>query len=105
MTGSSEMIGKENRMTEERIEHLELLTRLELTREEKEVLKEELDQMITWIGRLGEADTEGLEEAACGTDAVNVFREDEVCGSMERSDLLQHAPEEQNGMILVPAVL
>ncbi len=106
--GRSRQHGNNDRMetmTEAKIEYLEILTRLELTGEERETLKEDLDQMIAWIGKSGEADTAGLKEAACGTDAVNVFREDEVYSSMGREALLENAPEQKNGMIMVPAVL
>ena len=69
-------------VTTELIDNLANLARLHLREEEKAGIKNDLQRMIAFVEKLQEVDTTGIEPLLHMTDAMNVYREDEVKGSM-----------------------
>ena len=92
-------------VTDELIDKLANLARLQFKNEEKEGLKKDLGQMISFIDKLNELDTEGVEPLLHISPRVNVLREDEVEGSVSREEALMNAPEENGEFFLVPKVI
>lgn len=91
-----------NIISDETIEYVGILAKLELSDEEKEAAKSDMGRMLDYIDMLGELDTEGVEPMSHAFPVQNVFREDEVtCGDM-RDKIIANAPEEKNGMFVVP---
>ncbi len=74
------------------IENLAHLARLEFSTEEKEGLQKDLQSMIAFVEKLNEVDTTGVKPLLHMGSAVNVFREDEVKGSVARTEALLNAP-------------
>ena len=64
------------KITDEIINHLAHLARLEFSDEEKTELKQDLEKMIGFVEKLKEVDTTGVEPLMHITDAVNVLRDD-----------------------------
>lgn len=91
-----------NRITDEIIENVGILAKLELSESEKEQAKRDMDRMLDYIDKLGELDTEGVEPATHIFPIQNVFREDIVTNSDMGEELLANAPEEKDGMFVVP---
>lgn len=91
-----------NRITDEIIENLEILAKLELSESEKEQAKLDMERMLAYIDKLGELDTENVEPTTHILPLQNVLREDVTTNSDTREELLANAPEEKAGMILVP---
>ncbi len=87
------------------IDHLAKLARLQFSDEEKEGLKKDLAQMIGFIDKLNELDTEGIEPLLHMSLQSNVFREDVVQGSVSREEALLNAPEKNTDFFLVPKVI
>ncbi len=79
-------------VNEELVEKLAHLARLTFKDEEKQKMKRDLQQMITFIEKLNEVDTTGVEPLLFMTDEVNVLREDELKGSVTREEALRNAP-------------
>ncbi len=92
-------------VTTEMIDNLAKLARLQFTGEEKEELKKDLAQMIGFIDKLNELDTEGIEPLLHMSPRSNVFREDVVEGSISREEALLNAPEKNEQFFLVPKVI
>lgn len=92
-------------VTDELIDKLANLARLQFSSEEKEGLKKDLGQMISFIDKLNELDTEGVEPLLHISSRVNVLREDEVEGSVSREEALLNAPEQNGEFFLVPKVI
>ena len=92
-------------VTTELIDNLAKLARLQFTSEEKEGLKKDLAQMIGFIDKLNELDTEGVEPLLHMSPRSNVFREDLVQGSVSREEALLNAPEKNEQFFLVPKVI
>jgi len=80
---------KIDRETVDKIAHL---ARLELTEEEKERSITELSEILSFMAKLNELDTTGVEPLIYMNDAVNVLRADEVIQEMTRGEALLNAP-------------
>lgn len=91
-----------NIISDETIEYVGILSKLELTPEEREEAKKDMGRMLDYIDRLGELDTSGVEPMSHVFSVQNVFREDEVTNGDESSKTLQNAPEEKDNMFVVP---
>lgn len=91
-----------NIISDETIEYVGILAKLELSGEQKEQAKKDMGRMLDYIDKLGELDTEGVEPMSHVFPVQNVFREDVVTNSNTREELLSNAPEEKDGMFMVP---
>ncbi len=92
----------ENRINDEMIEHIGILAKLELSAKEREQAKEDMGKMLGYIDKMEELDTSGIEPLSHAFGIRNVFREDEEANGNMREDVLKNAPEEKDGMFLVP---
>lgn len=91
-----------NVISDETIEYVGILAKLELNDEEKENAKKDMESMLDYIDKLNELDTTGVEPMSHVFPVNNVFREDIVTNGDDRENILKNAPEEQNGMFNVP---
>ncbi|MBD5501348.1 MAG: Asp-tRNA(Asn)/Glu-tRNA(Gln) amidotransferase subunit GatC [Lachnospiraceae bacterium] len=91
-----------NIISDETIEYVGILAKLELTGEEKEQAKKDMGSMLDYIDKLGELDTDGIEPMSHVFPVNNVFREDVVTNGDDREAILKNAPEEKDGMFVVP---
>ena len=87
------------------IEKLANLSRLQFDESEKEEIKADLEQMIGFIDKLNELDTTGVAPLLHMTENVNVFREDEVKGEINREDVFRNAPLHDEEFFKVPKVI
>ena len=87
------------------IENLASLARLHFNEEEKKEIKSDLQRMIAFIDKLNELNTEGVEPVLHMSDEINVFREDEIEGSISREEGLKNAPETDGVFFKVPKVI
>ena len=91
-----------NIISDETIEYVGILAKLELSAEEKEQAKSDMGRMLDYIDKLSELDTTGVEPMSHVFPVQNVFREDVVTNGDEREALLANAPEQKDGMFVVP---
>lgn len=84
------------------IEHLALLSRLELSADEKIGFLGDLNKMLGYFRQLQELDTEGVPEMQRPIRLVNVMREDVPGEMFTQAQVLELAPESQDGFIRVP---
>lgn len=91
-----------NIISDETIEYVGILAKLELSAEEKEQAKADMGRMLDYIDKLGELDTTGVEPLSHVFPVQNVFREDVVTNSDMREELLGNTPEQKDGMFMVP---
>lgn len=91
-----------NIISDETIEYVGILAKLELSGEEKEQAKKDMGSMLDYIDKLGELDTTGVEPMSHVFAVQNVFREDVVTNGDAREEILANAPGEKNGMFMVP---
>lgn len=91
-----------NIISDETIEYVSILAKLELSEDEKEQAKKDMGRMLDYIDKLGELDTDNVEAMSHVFPIENVFREDIVTNSDIREELLSNAPEQKDGMFMVP---
>lgn len=91
-----------NVISDETIEYVGILAKLELSEKEKEQAKSDMGRMLDYIDKLGELDTAGVEPMSHVFPVQNVFREDVVTNEDTREQLMMNAPEQKDGMFMVP---
>ena len=91
-----------NIISDETIEYVGILAKLELSEEEREQAKADMGSMLDYIDKLNELDTTGVEPMSHVFPVNNVFREDVVTNEDDRDNILKNAPEEKDGSFMVP---
>lgn len=91
-----------NIISDETIEYVGILAKLELSDEEKEQAKKDMANMLNYIDTLNELDTSGVEPMSHVFPVNNVFREDVVTNGDDREEILANAPEAKEGAFVVP---
>ena len=91
-----------NVISDETIEYVGILAKLELSEEEKEQAKTDMASMLDYIDKLNELDTKDVEPMSHVFPVHNVFREDVVTNGDDRDRILKNAPEEKHGMFQAP---
>lgn len=91
-----------NIISDETIEYVGILAKLELSEEEKEQAKKDMSNMLDYIDTLNELDTSGVEPMSHVFPVNNVFREDVVTNEDDRDEILANAPEAKDGAFVVP---
>ena len=92
-------------ITKEDVEHVAELARLELTHAENAQFITQLNDILTYFEKLNELDTRDVEPTSHVIPMANIFRGDEVRPSLERSKVLQNAPEESHFFFKVPRII
>ncbi|MGN1148076.1 MAG: Asp-tRNA(Asn)/Glu-tRNA(Gln) amidotransferase subunit GatC [Lachnospiraceae bacterium] len=91
-----------NVISDETIEYVGILAKLELSDEEKEAAKKDMASMLDYIDKLNELDTTGVEPMSHVFPVQNVFREDVVTNGDDSANILKNAPGEKDNMFTVP---
>ena len=91
-----------NIISDETIEYVKILAKLELSEEEKEQAKTDIGRMLDYIDKLNELDTSGVEPLSHVFQVSNFFREDVVTNQDERERILKNAPARKDDSFKVP---
>lgn len=91
-----------NHISDETIEYVGILAKLELSGEEKEQAKKDMESMLDYVDKLNELDTDGVEPMSHVFPVNNVFREDIVTNGDDREEIIKNAPERKDGAFVVP---
>jgi aspartyl-tRNA(Asn)/glutamyl-tRNA(Gln) amidotransferase subunit C len=89
----------------ETIDKIAHLARLEVKEEDKQGLLDDMNNILTFMDKLNEVDTSGVEPLVYMTDEVNVLREDEVKQEISRAEALQNAPKQDGKFFRVAKVI
>lgn len=87
------------------VQHVAKLARLNLTAEEEQTLTGQLNAILKYAEKLNELDTEDIEPTTHVLHVSNVMREDETRESLSIEQVMRNAPEEEDGQFKVPAVM
>jgi aspartyl-tRNA(Asn)/glutamyl-tRNA(Gln) amidotransferase subunit C len=87
------------------VEKLANLARLKFEAAEKDDIKKDLQKMISFVEKLNEIDTTGVEPLLHMTDEINVLREDQIKGSISKDEALKNAPLHDEHFFKVPKVI
>ena len=91
-----------NIISDETMEYVGILAKLELSDAEKEAAKRDMGRMLDYTDKLNELDTSGVEPMSHVFPVSNVFREDVVENGDEHEKMLANAPKVKDGMYQVP---
>ena len=93
-------------ITRDYVLHLAQLSSLKLDDDEIDGLRTDISNILGYVEKLGELDTNGVEPTYQVTGLENVWRDDSVIDyGVKRDDLLAIAPESTNNQVKVPKVL
>ena len=84
---------------------LALLARLELSTEEIESVRPQLDSILGFVDKLAQLDTDDIEPMRTALDVDNCWRADEPVISLDRKQALLNSPSTDGKSFLVPPVL
>lgn len=87
------------------IENLAKLSHLSFEKDDLVEIKADLQEMISFIEKLNEVDTTGVEPLLHMSNNVNILREDVVQGSISREEALKNAPDSDGIFFKVPKVI
>ena len=90
------------KITDEIIDYVSSLARLDLNSEEKTKIKGEIEKIIDYMDVLNTLDTSDVEPMSHVLPTTNVFREDVALPSSDRDEILKTAPEVDDGAFRVP---
>lgn len=89
----------------EQVRYIARLARLRFTEEEEQRLAEEMSEIISYVEKLNELDTSGVEPMSHVLDLYNVVRKDEIAQRISREEALKNAPDADGTFFRVPKVI
>lgn len=90
---------------EKMLDHLGVLSKLELKEEERKKTCEDISDMLKYIDKLNELDTEGVDPLVQIIPMENVFRQDKISNKNEKDKMLANAPQKKDGQYVVPRTI
>ncbi|HYG40963.1 MAG TPA: Asp-tRNA(Asn)/Glu-tRNA(Gln) amidotransferase subunit GatC [Cytophagales bacterium] len=81
------------------------LARLEFDPKHEEGMIKSMTEILDWVEKLNEVDTENVEPLLHMSEEINVFREDEVRSHLAHERGLQNAPKKDSDYFRVPKVM
>lgn len=93
------------KITPEEISHVADLARLHLSSEEVGAMAGQLGDILSYVAKLNELDTEGIVPMTHAISIVNAFREDEVKPSLDREKTLANGPQQDGEAFVVPRII
>jgi aspartyl-tRNA(Asn)/glutamyl-tRNA(Gln) amidotransferase subunit C len=93
------------KITNELIDHIAHLSRLEFDGDAKEVIKQDVTNMIDFVDQLNKVDTENVEPLIFMTESINVLREDIAKDTVSQHDALKNAGNHDSDYFKIAKVL
>jgi len=87
------------------VEYVAKLARLEVTEAEKEKFTAQLNDILLYIDKLNELDTQGVAPMSHAIAVTNAFREDKIAESLGTQKALANAPDARGEFFRVPKVI
>jgi aspartyl-tRNA(Asn)/glutamyl-tRNA(Gln) amidotransferase subunit C len=81
------------------------LARLEFNEEDAEKMVQDMTNIISFVEKLNEVDTEGVEPLTTMSHEINALREDIVQPHLDHELALKSAPKKDSDYFRVPKVL
>ena len=92
-------------ITDEIVDHIAHLARLEFEGDKKAAIREDLERIISFMDKLQEVNTENVEPLIFMTNEVNRLREDEAKITLTQAEVLKNAPKKDSDYFRIPKVL
>jgi len=93
------------KISQEEVEHIALLARLNVAESEKELLSDQLSQILTFVNQLRDVDTDGIPLTSTTSIPSNVLRDDVQATSLTDEQATANAPQSEDGFFVVPKII
>ena len=93
------------KITKEEVRYVAHLARLDLDEESTDKFAGQIDEILGYIEKLNQVDTKGIKPTSHAISLTNAFRDDEKREPIERGLALANAPEEEDGLFVVPKIV
>ena len=93
------------KIEKQEVEYVAHLARLEFDAGETERFTSQLNDILLYMDKLSEVDTEGVAPLSSGIEMVNAFRDDGVLDSLSYDQAMANAPEVRENCFIVPKVV
>lgn len=87
------------------VNKLATLSRLQFNEEEKATIRHDLEKMFSFVDKLNELDTSGVEPLMHISSNRDVLRDDDVIQDFSRDEALKNAPVTDSRYFKVPRVI
>jgi aspartyl-tRNA(Asn)/glutamyl-tRNA(Gln) amidotransferase subunit C len=87
------------------VDKIASLSKLSFSGKQKDAIKNDMNKMLDFIGKLEELDTDGVKPLIHMTDDVNVLRADDAVSEMTQKEALKNAPKKDSTYFKIPKVL
>lgn len=93
------------KISPEEVAKVAALARLDLAPEKIEEFTGQLGDILDYMDKLGELDTDGVEPMFTPVEQVSVMREDKARKDYTREEILSNAPETDGQFFIVPRIV
>ena len=93
------------KITQEEVKHVAHLARLHLSEDELAQMTKQLDIILSYVAKLEELDTQGVDPTTHAFSITNAFRDDDVVESLPQDEALSSGPEQDGESFVVPRVI
>jgi aspartyl-tRNA(Asn)/glutamyl-tRNA(Gln) amidotransferase subunit C len=92
-------------VTKKEVEKIAELARLKFSEEELENFTPQMNEILSYMDKLNELNTETVKPLSHPVEQTNVFREDEMKPSITNEEALKNAPSNDEHHFKVPKVI
>ena len=93
------------KITNEIIDHISHLARLEFNGTDKENIKSDMEKIISFMDQLKKVKTDEVEPLVSVSENNNILREDKAIKTIDKSDAFVNAPKNDSDYFRIPKVL
>jgi len=105
MSDTPEKVDRVEEISEERVRHIALLSRLELSDDEIKAASRDLTNILHHINKLGELDLDDVPMTSHAIPVADVFRDDVLRSSLTNEEAIANAPEKEENCFKVPQII
>lgn len=96
---------QQSAISPDQVRHVAKLARLALDEQSLQRFEGQLESILHYVAKIGEADVRDVEPMAHAAPLTNVLRDDVVEPSLPLEQVLQNAPESNGPFFKVPKVI
>ena len=93
------------KITDDIVDHIAHLARLEFTGDKKVAIKEDMERIIAFMDKLQEVETEHVEPLIFMNKEINRLREDVAEVTLSQNQALKNGPKTDSDYFRIPKVL
>ena len=93
------------KISEEIVDHIAHLARLEFEGDKKQAILKDMENIISFMDKLSEVDTDNVEPLIFMNDEYNKLREDVSKVTVTQDEALKNAPKKDSDYFRIPKVL